>query len=165
MKLNLGIIAIAGFVLLGAGCASNEPNSISNGVTGTQAPAPQSAVRLDLSGSGLSSVSLSVFSRTELEVLDLSNNSLTGALPSQIGQLKKLRVLDASGNRMTGVPAEIGQLSALQDLDLSENALTGLPMELGNLQNLRRLDLRGNNVSQQDLDQIRAKLTGTEILL
>lgn len=165
MIIRYGAIAIAGLMLLGVGCATSGPMPKANDVAGPEISALQSAVRLDLSGSGLSSVSLSVFSRTELEVLDLSNNRLTGALPSQIGQLKKLRILDASGNQMTGVPAEIGQLTALQDLDLSENALTGLPMELGNLRNLRRLDLRGNDVSRQDLDQIRAKLTDTEILL
>jgi Leucine-rich repeat (LRR) protein len=77
--------------------------------------------------------------------------------------LRNLRVLNASGNLMTGVPAEIGQLTKLQELNLSNNQLTGLPSELGNLTSLRVLDLRGNAVSKQDLDGIRAKLTGTQI--
>ncbi len=156
MKTRYGIIAIAGLLFLGAGCSGNGSVSIIDTVV--------SATRLDLSGSGLDKVPSSVFEKTGLRELDLSNNRLTGALPSQIQQLENLRVLDASGNKMTGVPAEIGQLSHLEELDLSDNALTGLPFELGNLQNLRFLDLRGNTVSRQDLEVIRRALKGTEIL-
>ena len=141
-----GIVALLVFV--GAGCAEIRP----------------AATRLDLGKSGLNSVPSYVFDRTELEELILSDNHLTGALPAEIRRLRNLRVLDASGNEMTGVPAEIGQLSALQDLDLSENKLTGLPLELGNLRDLRRLDLRGNIRSKQDLDAIRANLKNTGIL-
>jgi Leucine-rich repeat (LRR) protein len=165
MKSGRGIASILLLVFVGAGCSGAGPASTTADTSGTVVPsAPVSARRLDLSASGLDKVPSYVFDRTDLEELDLSGNRLTGALPSQIQRLKKLRVLDASGNRMTGVPAEIGQLPELTDLDLSENELTGLPFELGNLQKLRRLDLRGNDVSKQDLDGIRVKLKGTEIL-
>ena len=120
---------------------------------------------LDLSGQGLKTISSSVFQMTDLEELDLSDNQLTGALPGEIRFLEKLRVLDVSGNAMTGVPAEIGQLSSLEELDLSDNQLTGLPLELGNLENLRVLDLSGNDVSSQDLEAIRARLENTNIIL
>lgn len=116
---------------------------------------------LDLSNQGLTSVPSYVFNQTSLEELNVSHNSLTGAIQSQIGQLKNLKVLNASYNRMTGVPAEIGQLQNLQVLDLSYNQLTGLPNELGNLKNLQTLNLSGNSYSQQDLDGIRIKLPST----
>jgi len=118
-------------------------------------------VSLDLSNQGLTSIPNSVFSRTNLQELNVSHNSLTGAIQSQIGQLKNLKVLNASYNKMTGVPAEIGQLKNLQVLDLSYNQLTGLPNELGNLQNLKTLNLTGNSYSQQDLDGIKSKLPPT----
>ena len=86
---------------------------------------------------------------------------MSGAIQSQIGQLKNLKILNASYNQMTGVPAEVGQLQNLQILDLSYNQLTGLPNELGNLKNLKTLDLRGNQYSKQDLDYIRSKLPST----
>jgi len=149
-------LLLAGVALIGAGCVP----TIMPTATG---PTPTPHV-LDLSGSGLQSVPSYVFGMVELEELDLSDNRLTGALPGEIRHLQNLRVLDASGNRMTGVPAEIGQLSKLETLDLSDNDLTGLPMELGNLTSLRRLDLRGNDISRQDLDAIRARLKNTEIL-
>lgn len=104
---------------------------------------------------------MSVFSNTNTEELNISNNSLTGSIQSQIGQLTKLKILNAGKNQMTGVPAEIGQLKNLQVLDLSNNKLTGLPNELGNLTNLKTLNISGNQYSKQDLDYIRNKLPAT----
>lgn len=121
---------------------------------------PRSKV-VDLSGRGLNSIPNSIFNKTNTEELNVSNNSLTGSIQSQIGQLTKLRILNVSNNMMTGIPAEIGQLKDLQILDLSNNKLTGLPNELGNLTNLKILNLSGNQYSKQDLDYIRNKLPST----
>jgi len=153
MKQHVALFTL--LILLGAGCTTTPA---------TSSPAATSNT-LDLHGRGLTSVSSSVFENTALEELNLSDNMLTGALPGEIRHLSNLRVLDASDNQMTGVPAEIGQLSRLEVLDLSNNALTGLPNELGNLTSLRQFDLRGNNVSQQDLEGIRAKPPNTDILV
>ncbi len=95
----------------------------------------------------------------DLVLLNISNNNISGALPSEIQGLKKLKVLNASNNLMTGVPAEVGQLSNLEVLDLSNNNLTGLPNELGNLKKLKTLDLSGNSYSTQDLDVIKKSLS------
>lgn len=112
----------------------------------------------DRSNSGLVQVPMNVFSRRETEVLDLSNNQLTGSLPAEIRFLQNLRVLDVSNNQFTGVPAEIGQLKNLEVLDLSNNKITGLPLELGNLSNLQRLNLTGNAYSVYDLGLIQESL-------
>ncbi|MFA5946837.1 MAG: leucine-rich repeat domain-containing protein [Patescibacteria group bacterium] len=160
MKLPFALSLVMGVVLLGAGCASNELASKVNNF----AESGMLSTKMDLSGTGLTAVPGNIFDRGDLTELNLSNNSLTGALPSQIGQLKNLRLLNASRNQMTGVPSEIGQLSKLEALDLSNNQLTGLPNELGQLSNLRLLDLRGNDVSQPDLAGIRLKLTNTTII-
>lgn len=160
------IVALTGIVLLGAGCTNTA--LISTNKNESASPATTSVfsdkTKLDLSGKNLERVSLDVFNQKGLEELNVSNNNLTGALPSQIGQLTNLRILNASGNNMTGVPAEIGKLTKLQELNLSNNQLTGLPMELGNLTALRKLDLRGNTISKQDLDGIRAKISQAVIL-
>ena len=92
---------------------------------------------LDLSNQGLTNIPMNVFTYTNLEELNVSYNNLTGAIQSQIGQLKNLKILNASYNKMTGVPAEVGQLQNLESLDLSYNQLTGLPNELANLQKLK----------------------------
>lgn len=119
---------------------------------------------LDLSNQNLTKVPDYVFDMTNLEELNISNNQITGAIQSQIGQLKKLRVLNASNNLMTGVPAEVGQLINLQVLDLSNNQLTGLPNELGNLKNLQTFYISGNNYSVQDLNGIIGKLPNTNFI-
>ena len=116
---------------------------------------------LNLSNNGLTSLSQSIFDQTNLQELDISNNSLTCAIPAEIRKLKNLIILNAIYNQMTGVPAEIGQLLNLQVLDLSYNQITGLPNELGNLKNLKTLNLSGNAYSQQDLNGIRSKLPTT----
>lgn len=165
-KSNFLFVMLAGIVLVGAGCTntglvSTNKNESASTVT---TPVFSDKTKLDLSGKNLDRVSMDVFSQKGLEELNVSNNMLTGALPSQIGQLTNLRVLNASGNQMTGVPAEIGKLTKLQVLNLSNNQLTGLPLELGNLAALQTLDLRGNHISKQDLDAIRAKIKQAVIL-
>lgn len=150
-------------VLLGAGCAGVPAAPAQNGPEGAAAPAAVTS-RLDLRGMGLTKLPADVLDRTDLTELDLSDNRLTGALPAEIGRLRNLRTLDASGNQMTGVPAEVGRLSELETLDLSDNRLTGLPLELGNLKKLRVLDLRGNDVSAQDLAAIRSAIPFAQIL-
>ncbi len=146
-------------VVLGAGCSSNQ--GLLNNVTTSRATT--SRTELNLSNKALTAISMDVFSQTELTSLDLSNNRLTGAPPSQIGQLVRLQSLDLSGNALTGLPAELGRLDKLEVLNVANNRLTGLPMELGNLTQLRILDVSGNPYSTQDLDAIAAKLTKTEI--
>lgn len=119
---------------------------------------------LSLAGKGLTKTPAYVFDMSALVELNLSNNKLDGALQSQVGQLKHLRVLNVSNNLFTGVPAEIGQLSDLEVLNLSNNRLTGLPNELGNLSKLRLLDVSGNQYSAADLAGIRAKLPATTVI-
>jgi len=113
---------------------------------------------INLSGQGLEKLPSYVLSTTSVEELNLSDNKLTGALPSEIGKLTNLRVLNVSNNLMTCVPAEVGKLSNLEVLDLSNNKLTGLPYELGNLKKLKILKLSGNDYSKQDLGVIKKNL-------
>ena len=143
---------------------NNSGNNINNNNTNNTTTISGNKI-LDLSNQGLTSIPSYVFNQTGLEELNVSHNYLTGAIQSQIGQLKNLKILDASYSQMTGVPAEIGQLRNLQSLDLSYNQLTGLPNELGNLQNLKILNLTGNNYSQQDLDYIHSKLPANTIII
>ena len=65
----------------------------------------------------------------------LDDNQLTGEIPSTIGNLTNLEVLNLRSNQLTGeIPSEIGQLTNLTQLVLIENQLTGdIPSEVCDL--------------------------------
>jgi hypothetical protein len=77
---------------------------------------------------------------TALEILDLTSNHLT-ALPEELGSCLKLTELEASHNRLAFVPASLGNLVGLVEIDLSSNELTTIPSELARLTALRHLKL------------------------
>ncbi|MDA0243414.1 MAG: leucine-rich repeat domain-containing protein [Chloroflexi bacterium] len=81
-----------------------------------------------------------------LTLLDLTNNQLT-AMPPEIGQLVNLTNLYLGGNLLTAVPPEIGQLVNLTSLNLDTNQLTAVPPEIGQLVNLTSLRLCGNKLT------------------
>uniref|UniRef100_A0ACD5Z569 Uncharacterized protein n=1 Tax=Avena sativa TaxID=4498 RepID=A0ACD5Z569_AVESA len=79
----------------------------------------------------------------------LAHNSLTGALPSEVGNLVNLGELDISDNMLSGkIPTRIGECRALQYLNVSGNFLEGtIPLSVGQLRDLLVLDLSQNNLS------------------
>ncbi|WOH15366.1 hypothetical protein DCAR_0934904 [Daucus carota subsp. sativus] len=82
-------------------------------------------------------------------IINVSNNRLSGKLPSDIGvACKSLKVLDVSNNQVSGgIPLSIGNLSSLVKLDLSWNKLQGqVPYDLSLMKNLRYLSLAGNHL-------------------
>ncbi|MBA0866272.1 hypothetical protein Goshw_019541 [Gossypium schwendimanii] len=83
---------------------------------------------------------------TRLQVVDLTRNYLNGSIPSSLSNLP-LTNLSLLGNRLSGpIPPEIGDISTLLDLVLEDNLLGGsLPSNLGNLGRLDRFLLSGNN--------------------
>ncbi len=83
---------------------------------------------------------------TKLTELGLYNNALTGAIPVELARLTKLTGLDLGWNALTGaIPVELARLTNLTGLSLGNNALTGaIPVELARLTNLTGLDLGWN---------------------
>ncbi|PRQ61000.1 putative non-specific serine/threonine protein kinase [Rosa chinensis] len=82
----------------------------------------------------------------DLFLFNLNGNSFTGSIPSSIGNLGKLTVLDL-GNNLFGqeVPAEMGKLTELQFLSLYNNNLNGtIPYQLDSLKKVQYL-LLGRN--------------------
>ncbi|KAL6324541.1 hypothetical protein AAG906_013353 [Vitis piasezkii] len=83
----------------------------------------------------------------ESVVVNVSNNRISGQLPTEIGALcKTLTLLDASGNQINGsIPHSIGNLVSLVALNLSSNHLQGeIPSSLGKIEGLKYLSLAGN---------------------
>ncbi|GLT31725.1 hypothetical protein SLA2020_064400 [Shorea laevis] len=81
--------------------------------------------------------------------IDLSCNNLTGSLPSELGLLRGLYMLNLSHNQIFGdIPTSISSMSTLESLDLSFNSLSGeIPTTLTLLDFLTTLSLSYNNLS------------------
>ncbi|CAH8300132.1 unnamed protein product [Eruca vesicaria subsp. sativa] len=86
---------------------------------------------------------------SELQILDLSyNTGLTGPLPPNIGELKKLKNLILVGCSFTGqIPESIGQLEQLIYLSLNLNQFSGtIPASIGRLSKLYWFDIADNQI-------------------
>ena len=106
--------------------------------------------RLLLSDNQLTgSIPSSLGSLTNLERLYLNDNQLTGSIPSSLGSLTNLRSLLLNFNQLTGsIPSSLGSLTNLRDLWLQRNQLTGsIPSSMGSLTNLEELILSDNQLT------------------
>ena len=169
---------------------SGSGNASTTSDSGTTASTKSStnAKVLDMRNKGLTKVTSDVYSQTGTTDLILSNNNirtlpsemgkmtsvvifkvdhniLDGSLIGEIRQMSKLRQLDVSYNKMTGMPAEIGQLDNLETLNYSYNNISGLPNEVANLKNsLKEFNLTGNPLSQDQINKLKTSLPNTNII-
>ncbi|XP_017242286.1 probable inactive receptor kinase At2g26730 [Daucus carota subsp. sativus] len=86
---------------------------------------------------------------TQLRVLSLRSNGLTGSLPPDFSNLKLLRSLYLQNNEFSSeFPPSLLSLTRLVRLDLSSNAFTGkIPFSVNNLTQLTGIFLENNNFS------------------
>ncbi len=84
-----------------------------------------------------------------LEMLDASNNQLSGAIPATINAYAQLRVLGLSNNEFTGaIPQSLGNCLFLTDLALNNNRLSGtVPADVLRCVRLERLHLENNRLT------------------
>ena len=65
---------------------------------------------------------------TSLEELDLSNNTLTGSIPTELSRLTGLENLLLSGNQLSGeIPSDVITMFSLTRINLSEKPLGPAP--------------------------------------
>jgi CCR4-NOT transcription complex subunit 6 len=117
---------------------------------------------LDLSGQGLRTLSPALFSYTFLQELYIASNRLT-FLPAEIGQLRQLRILEASFNQISELPPEIGMCTNLKQLLLFDNHIQDLPYEIGSLYLLEMLGIEGNPLNPTMKEEIMER--GTKSLV
>ncbi|GLJ09888.1 hypothetical protein SUGI_0117800 [Cryptomeria japonica] len=84
-----------------------------------------------------------------LEQIWMGGSRYEGSIPPSIGNISSLTLLATYGNSLTGnIPKSLGQLSRLTALSIPRNFLTGsLPPELGNLTDLQLARVSVNSLS------------------
>ncbi|KAI3446957.1 hypothetical protein Pfo_003622 [Paulownia fortunei] len=126
----------------------NESDSAC-GWVGVECDATNSSVYyLRLPGVGLvGQIPANTLSRlSQLRVLSLRSNRLSGPIPPDFSQLKLLRSVYLQDNLLSGeFPASLTELTRLTRLDLSSNNFTGpIPFSVNNLTHLTGLFLENN---------------------
>ena len=101
-----------------------------------------------------------------MQILDISQNNLSGFIPPQLIGLSSLSILlDLSHNSFIGkLPFEVGNLKNINQLDISENNLSWeIPSSIGNCLSLEYLSLQGNSF-EGSLPSSMAFLKGLQFL-
>ncbi|XP_058769976.1 LRR receptor-like serine/threonine-protein kinase GSO1 [Vicia villosa] len=112
-----------------------------------------SVIKIVLSGSSLSSQSLPVFCKIEtLQHLDVSNNhlnSIPDGFISACGKIESLKLLNFSGNVLSGVLPTFHGFGGLETLDMSFNKLKGsIGLQLDGMVSLKSLNLSSNRFTE-----------------
>jgi Leucine-rich repeat (LRR) protein len=124
-----------------------------NRYTGMVPKFPRNITYMDLSRNSFSGTLPSDFGAPLLQGLMLYNNSISGTIPSSICSLSQLVVLDLSGNKLTGeVPSceedSNPHMQSLRVVNLNTNNLSGeFPRVLRSSQYLAFIDLSYNRFS------------------
>lgn len=104
-------------------------------------------IGITLKGDSLSgNIPSEIGNLTQLVSLDLERNQIEGSIPESIGNLAKLRLLRLGANKLEGsIPAKLWTLDSLRILNLASNNLTrAIPTEIGNLKKLTAISLSNN---------------------
>lgn len=86
---------------------------------------------------------------TSLQYLVLGTSQLSGAIPSQIAKMSRLRQLTIHDNPLVGsLPTELGLMTKLTDIEIFNNLVSGtLPTELGLLTDLNEMAFPDNEIT------------------
>ena len=88
----------------------------------------------------------------DVKTISLSRNSLTGDVPSEIGNLLGLENLTLYRNSLTSLPVEIGNLLNLEEVDVFENDLINLPDLTGHPNaSILSIYVDGNQINLNDI--------------
>ncbi len=157
-KTNTGLVADCAALLAGEdtlkGTATlnwdaNTSISSWNGIA-LSGLTPQRVIRVEVGSRSLNgSIPTQLGNLSALLVLNLQHNKLSGSIPQELGSLSELTKLEMQDNMLSGsIPKELGNLTKLTHLHLPTNRLSGsIPKELGGLSALTLLNLGANQLS------------------
>jgi Leucine-rich repeat (LRR) protein len=123
---------------------------------------PSSLETLDLTGNAFTgAIPHNLFLKNHnLRLVRLSQNQITGTLPTQIGECTSLQSVVLDHNQIQGtIPSSVTRLTNLYHVDLSFNHLTGtIPFNIGELTNLAALFVGYNKLKGPMLPESAALL-------
>ena len=108
----------------------------------------------------LRSLPTSLGNLSNLEILDFAGTSVR-EFPSSIGNCAILKNITANACQIRSIPSQIGKLTELRDINLGYNKIKEIPKEMGKLTKLIGLYI-GNNQLSEIPDEFR-NLTNLEI--
>ncbi|MCJ1352011.1 MAG: hypothetical protein MMC33_001995 [Icmadophila ericetorum] len=105
---------------------------------------------LNLSKNNITNAAFEIICQIEsLKELHLGDNALSGDLPSSLGEMVSLEVLDLHGNKISHIPLQVEKLSKLKVINISDNKLSSIPLTA-----MTRLPLVELSASRNRLDGI-----------
>ncbi len=105
-------------------------------------------VVIELDGQKLTAFPKSLFTtHLQVEELYLAKNSIS-QIPTQINQLKNLRILDLTENQLPQVPIALSECRKLKELNLTSNRLQNLPAWISKLTELKFIYLDKNQLDE-----------------
>ncbi|MCO5589332.1 hypothetical protein L7F22_043298 [Adiantum nelumboides] len=126
----------------------NVSHNALSGPIPAQLASPQMLLLIDFFDNAFSGSIPDLSGCVTLQSLSLSENDLSGPIPSSLRGLGNLVSLNVSHNSLQGtIPAELGNLTLLQSLDLSFNKLFGsIPLSIAELTGLTSFNVSYNSL-------------------
>ncbi|KAK3444982.1 hypothetical protein EUGRSUZ_A00577 [Eucalyptus grandis] len=134
-----------------------------NRLRGQTLPLPPFATHMDFSSNNFTTVIPPAISLSVAIFLSLSNNKFHGSIPKSICKAEYLEVLDLSQNNLTGNIPDCLVMESLKVLDLRNNALNGGIINFPETCGLKTLDLNSNQLQGQFPESL-ANCTTLEVL-
>lgn len=104
----------------------------------------------------------STYPLEELYIINFGS-SIT-ALPSNIGNFKKLKVLSVFNNKVNKIPASVSSLSELQILEIDMNPVSSVLELIKPLKKLKELSLAKTAISVIEIDRIKNEFPNLKIM-
>ncbi|CAM0907887.1 unnamed protein product [Alopecurus aequalis] len=127
-----------------------DDNNLSGNIPGSLGQC-KGLLELNLSTNSLDgSIPVNLFDGPPLSLgVDFSYNKLTGEIPSEVGHLANLALLNVSDNLLSGViPEALGSCATLLFLRMERNKLQGqIPQSFGKLLSIQQINLARNSLS------------------
>lgn len=127
-----------------------DDNNLSGNIPGSLGQC-KGLLELNLSTNSLDgSIPVNLFASPPLSLgVDFSYNKLTGEIPSEVGRLANLALLNVSNNLLFGaIPEALGSCATLLFLRMERNKLQGqIPQSFGKLLSIQQINLARNSLS------------------